>query len=170
MLKHYLEITQVVRSGNLDEFQNVLDSNKDHFNKDKTYNLIQRLRHNVIKTGLKRINSSYSKISIEDICKKLKLESIEDAEYIIAKAIKDRIIDAKINHEQKYLQSNIMTDVYSTIDPQSEFSDRIQFCLQIHNDAVKSMRYHEKKESTVEKEKDTDETKIPKDDDDELED
>jgi len=32
------------------------------------------------------------------------------------------------------------------------------------------MRYHEKKETTVEKEKDADDTKIPKDDDDELED
>jgi len=43
------------------------------------------MRNNVIKTGLRRINTSYSRISLEDICKKLNLESVEDAEFIVAK-------------------------------------------------------------------------------------
>lgn len=39
-----------------------------------------RLRHTVIKFGLKKINISYSKISIEDIRKKLSLEKNEETE------------------------------------------------------------------------------------------
>jgi len=100
--------------------------------------------------------------------KKLKLDTIEDAEYIIAKSIRDKIIDATINHEEGYLQSSTLTDVYSTVDPQQEFSERIKFCLQVHNEAVKSMRYHEKKEPmpTDTSSKDLEDIKIPKDDED----
>ena len=44
-----------------------------------------RLRHNVIKTGVRMISLSYSRISLRDICLKLQLDSEEDAEYIVAK-------------------------------------------------------------------------------------
>jgi len=47
---------------------------------DKNYNLILRLKHTVLKFGLKKLNISYSKISISDIQKKLGLESIEECE------------------------------------------------------------------------------------------
>jgi len=39
------------------------------------YTLIQRLRHNVIKTGLRKINVAYSRISLADVCKKLHLDA-----------------------------------------------------------------------------------------------
>lgn len=52
-------------------------------------NLITRLRFNVIKVGLRKISLSYSRISIAEIASRLKLKSVEDAEYIIAKAIND---------------------------------------------------------------------------------
>ena len=44
-----------------------------------------RLRHNVIKTGIKMISLSYAKISFSDVAQKLQLDSPEDAEYIVAK-------------------------------------------------------------------------------------
>ena len=34
---------------------------------DKNYSLIMRLRHTVLKFGLKKLNISYSKISLTDI-------------------------------------------------------------------------------------------------------
>jgi 26S proteasome regulatory subunit N3 len=69
--------------------------------------LILRLRHNVIKTGIRRISVSYSRISLRDICLKLHLDSEEDAEYIVAKAIRDGVIDATIDHEQGFMKSNV---------------------------------------------------------------
>lgn len=72
---------------------------------DKNYNLILRLKHTVLKFGLKKLNISYSKISISDIQKKLGLESVEECEQIVAKAIRDGVIDATINHDEKYMQS-----------------------------------------------------------------
>ena len=55
---------------------------------ERTYTLIVRLRHNVIKTGIRMISLSYSRISLEDIAEKLKLDSAIDAEYIVAKVRK----------------------------------------------------------------------------------
>jgi 26S proteasome regulatory subunit N3 len=66
-------------------FINVLDVNHAQFQQDRTYILIQRLRHNVIKTGLRAISSSYSKISLADAAHKLVLDAPEDAEFIVAK-------------------------------------------------------------------------------------
>lgn len=34
-----------------------------------------------------------------------------------------------------------MIDVYATEEPQKAFHKRIAFCLDVHNEAVKSMRY-----------------------------
>ena len=45
-----------------------------------------RLRANVIKTGLRKISVSYSRISLVDVCKKLSLDTIDEAECIVAKA------------------------------------------------------------------------------------
>ena len=70
-------------------------------------NFSHRLRHNVIKTGIRMISLSYSRISLADIAEKLSLESTQDAEYIVAKAIKDGVIEAVINHEEGYVQSRV---------------------------------------------------------------
>jgi len=77
----------------------VLENYGASFKNDKTYTLILRLRHNVIKTGIRRISISYSKISLADIASQLALDSPEDAEFIVAKAIRDGVIDAEIDHK-----------------------------------------------------------------------
>ena len=79
--------------------------------------MIQRLRHTVIKFGLKKINISYSKISIEDIKKKLLLDSNEETELIVAKAIRDGVIDAIVEHDKQYMRSKDIPDIYNSNDP-----------------------------------------------------
>jgi 26S proteasome regulatory subunit N3 len=140
-LKPYLFLTKAVRAGNLQEFSNVVTEYQETFKADKNYSLIQRLSHNVLKTGLRKISVSYSRISLADVAEKLQLSSVQSAEYICARAIKDGVIEASIDHEQGWLSSNEITDVYSTEEPQKAFHRRIVFCLDVHNEAVKSMRY-----------------------------
>ncbi|ORZ22444.1 proteasome regulatory subunit C-terminal-domain-containing protein [Absidia repens] len=137
----YLHITQAVRVGDLNKFQEGLAEFGDVFKKDKTYTLILRLRHNVIKTGIRMISLSYSKISLRDICVKLHLDSEEDAQFIVAKAIRDGVIDATLDHNRGYMKSKEIIDIYSTNEPQAAFHQRISFCLNLHNDAVKAMRF-----------------------------
>ncbi|MCL4134321.1 UNVERIFIED_CONTAM: hypothetical protein GTU68_029957, partial [Idotea baltica] len=140
-LAPYLELTQAVRLGNLQHFTSVLEQYKTKFQEDHTFMLILRLRHNVIKTGLRSISLSYSRISLADVAQKLTLGSKEDAEFIVAKAIRDGVIEAVIDHEKGYMQSKETVDVYCTREPQSVFHQRISFCLNIHNQSVKAMRY-----------------------------
>uniref|UniRef100_A0A667HTM7 26S proteasome regulatory subunit RPN3 n=1 Tax=Lynx canadensis TaxID=61383 RepID=A0A667HTM7_LYNCA len=140
-LMPYFLLTQAVRTGNLAKFNQVLDQFGEKFQADGTYTLIIRLRHNVIKTGVRMISLSYSRISLADIAQKLQLDSPEDAEFIVAKAIRDGVIEASINHEKGYVQSKEMIDIYSTREPQLAFHQRISFCLDIHNMSVKAMRF-----------------------------
>jgi len=140
-LKSYLQLTQAVRVGDLNSFHCVVKQFGDVFRADKTVTLIQRLRHNVIKTGLRKINISYSRIHLVDICAKLRLDNVEDVEFIVAKAIRDGVIDASIAHHSSFIQSKENSDAYSTQEPLDSYHARINFCLKMHNEAVKAMRY-----------------------------
>ncbi|CAI5757578.1 unnamed protein product [Candida verbasci] len=140
-LQPYYNVTKAVKYGDLKLFESVLKSYESDFKKDDLYTLIIRLRQNVIKTGIRLISLSYSKISLKDICIKLHLDSEESTEYIVSKCIRDGVIEASINHEFGYMHSNEILDIYSTKLPQSEFDQRIKFCLSLHNESVKSMRY-----------------------------
>lgn len=145
-LRPYLSITQAVRVGDMQKFKQVLDTSHDEFISDQTYSLIIRLRHNVIKTGLRMLSSSYSRISLGEICKRLHLESPEDAEGVVAKAIHDGVIDAVIDHKGGFVRSNETIDVYSTTEPTDAYHSRIQFCLNVYKEAIRAMRFPEKRD------------------------
>jgi 26S proteasome regulatory subunit N3 len=141
-LDPYFQVTKAVRVGDLRAFGEVITgANRQKFIDDNTLSLILRLRHNVIKTGLRKINLSYSRISIADICTKLQLENKEDAEYIVAKAIHDGVIDAVLDRKLHIMESRPFVDIYATQEPAAEYNKRIQFCFTTHNDAVKAMSF-----------------------------
>jgi len=148
-LQPYLEIVQAVRTGDLSQFQSTLSAHKDQFTTDGTFTLILRLRHNVIKTGIRSLSIAYSRISLRTIAQKLFLDSEENAEYIVSKAIRDGVIEAKIEHENGWMESwdrgtecgTGKGGIYETGEPREAFQKRIAFCLELHNESVKAMRY-----------------------------
>eukprot|EP00930_Biecheleria_cincta_P103510 TRINITY_DN954_c1_g1_i1.p1 TRINITY_DN954_c1_g1~~TRINITY_DN954_c1_g1_i1.p1 ORF type:complete len:513 (+),score=132.78 TRINITY_DN954_c1_g1_i1:197-1735(+) len=146
-LRPYYMLTMAVRSGDLHAFQECTKSHEALFKKDKTFTLINRLRYQVIKTGLRGISLSYSKISLQDICTKLGLESPQDAAGVVAKAVVDGVIDVTIDYEGQFVQSNQKNELYSSCEPQKALHKRIAFCLQMHNDAVKAMAYPDENEN-----------------------
>lgn len=146
-LRPYYAITQAVRSGDLNAFKQVVERHEALFKKDKTLTLINRLRYNVIKTGLRSINLAYSRISLKDICAKLGLESEQDAAGVVAKAIVDGVIDATIDHDNQCVKSQQKVDIYGSCEPQKAFHKRIAFCLQLHNDTIKAMAYPDTNEA-----------------------
>lgn len=137
----YLQLTQTVRMGNLKRFSEVVKNFSMKFQQDHTYTLIIRLRHNVIKTAIRSVGLSYSRISPLDITKRLMLDSPEDAEFIVSKAIRDGVIEATLDSEENQVRSKESTDIYNTREPQLAFHERISFCLNLHNQSVKAMRY-----------------------------
>ncbi|RKP04146.1 hypothetical protein CXG81DRAFT_29092 [Caulochytrium protostelioides] len=140
-LAPYLALTRAVRAGDLHAFSAALQTHAAAFRADATTTLILRLRHNVIKTGLRRLTTSYSRIALRDLAVCLQLDSEEDAEFIVAKAIRDGVIDAVIDHAAGTVRTREVVDVYATSEPQDAFHQRIAFCLQLHNASVKAMRF-----------------------------
>lgn len=65
MLQPYLSLATAVRSGDVTAFNSVAHKNADVFLLDQTHNLINRLRYNVLRAGLRRISIAYSRISIQ---------------------------------------------------------------------------------------------------------
>lgn len=140
-LAPYFQLTQAVRLGNLQRFGEVLENYGPQFRNDHTFTLILRLRQNVIKTAIRSIGMSYSRISPKDIARKLGLDSAVDAEFIVAKAIRDGVIEATLDPERGYMSNKESSDIYCTREPQLAFHQRISFCLDLHNQSVKAMRY-----------------------------
>lgn len=136
-MKPYLSLVQAVRIGKIDGFLNVVQQHSTLFRRDGTYTLVLRLRQNVIKTGIRMMSLSYARISLRDICLKLDLESEESAEYIVAKAIRDGVIEATLDHENAFMKSKEVGDIYATREPGEAFHERIRACLDLHDESVK---------------------------------
>ncbi|CAG0913356.1 unnamed protein product [Notodromas monacha] len=137
----YFELTLALKTGNLQGFSDTLSAHGAKFQRDDTYTLIVRLHRNVVKTAIRMIASAYSRIPLRDVAAKLMLDSPEDAEFVVAKAIRDNVIEAVINHDEGYVQSKDVQDLYCTKEPQQAFHHRISFCLDIHNQSVKALRF-----------------------------
>ena len=140
-LEPYFELVQAVRVGDLEKFLSIVRANNAAFRRDGTYTLILRLRQNVIKTGIRMMSLSYARISLRDICIRLNLDSEQTAEYIVAKAIRDGVIEATLDHEKGFMKSKDMGDVYATREPGEAFHERIRACLDLHDESVKVRFY-----------------------------
>lgn len=140
-LSPYLSITQAVRCGDLAVFTKVVSEHTARLQKDGTHTLISRLAHQVVKAGLRKLHISYSRLSLQDVADRLGLPSATSAQYVVAKAVRDGVLDATIHHEEGYVQSHDLVDVYATKEPAEAFHRRIAYCLTTHNDAIRGMRY-----------------------------
>mmetsp|Transcript_3901 Transcript_3901/g.9435 ORF Transcript_3901/g.9435 Transcript_3901/m.9435 type:complete len:446 (-) Transcript_3901:1595-2932(-) len=140
-LAPYLAITQAVRRGDLAVFKTVVTEHASRLQLDGTYTLISRLAHQVVKAGLRKLHVSYSRLSLQDVADRLGLPSATSAEFVVAKAVRDGVLDATIYHDEGYVQSHDLVDVYATKEPAEAFHRRIAYCLTTHNDAVRGMRY-----------------------------
>lgn len=136
-MQPYLQIVQAVNAGGLENFNTVVQKHNATFRRDGTYTLILRLRQNVIKTGIRTMSLSYSRIRLRDIVLRLGLKSEESAEYIVGKAIRDDVVEATLDHEEGYMKSKDVGDVYATREPGDAFHDRIRACLDLHDESVK---------------------------------
>jgi 26S proteasome regulatory subunit N3 len=137
----YLALTRSVRGGDLKDFFAVVGVHTSVFERDGTATLVRRLASSVVKAGLRRVSSAYSRISFADIATRLSLPSASDAEFLCAKAVADGIIDGSLDHAAGMLTSSSTPNVYTTPEPAEAFAKRIAFCLDVHNEAVRAMKY-----------------------------
>ena len=140
-LAPYFELAHAVRSGDLSLFSAVAARHAAAFMADGTRHLVARLPANVIRAGLRRIAAAYSRISLADVAAKLGLDSTEDAEFVVAKAIRDGGVAATLDRDTGVMTTAHAADAYVTDEPQAAFHARIAFCMDVHNEAQRAMRY-----------------------------
>ncbi len=140
-LQPYFELCQAVRLGDLTRFQKVISDFHANFKADRNDSIINRLHQNVLRAGLKRLNAAYSRISLLDISRKLGLPSVDDAEFVVLKAIKDGVINATVDHAQQFMQSNITENSFYTREPHTDLHLRIQTAQQIYKHSMMAMSY-----------------------------
>jgi 26S proteasome regulatory subunit N3 len=73
-----------------------------------------RLAHQVVKAGLRKLHVSYSRLSLQDVADRLGLPLATSVEFVVAKAVRDGVLDATIHHEEGYVQSHDLVDVYAS--------------------------------------------------------
>ena len=93
----YFKLIQTVLEGSLANFDQTVEKHKQTFQNHKLYKLILRLNQIVIRIGLRKIYIAYSKISLKDIAAKLNIPD-EDVEFVVAKALRDGILNGEIDH------------------------------------------------------------------------
>ncbi len=153
VMDKYLRLTETVRRGDVARFQEELNKHQAEFEKDDTAELAGRLHHNVIKAGLRKITTSYSKISIAKVAEKLKLNPTHDSAIgVAAKAIVDGVIEAYIDEGgsgsgsgsgSAVLVSEWGEDVYASTKPQEQLlNKRVGFLLQLNEDLLKAMEFN----------------------------
>ena len=122
-LTPYFHLTKAIFNGSLTALTATVEQFGDTFGKENNLTMILRLRYSVIRVGLKRLEISYSRISLDDVARKLQLDSAQEAEYIVAKAICDNLIKGQIDHENGHL-------LIPKTEPDDCFSGQIIWSLQ----------------------------------------
>ncbi|KFM25452.1 26S proteasome non-ATPase regulatory subunit 3-like protein A [Auxenochlorella protothecoides] len=133
-LAPYLALTQAVRSGDLAEFAAALHAHEPALRADRLLTVVGRLRHSVIRSGLRRVAAAYSRISLADVAAKLGLAGAGTPR-------PDGSIEAQLDHAAGEMRAGATRDVYGSGEPAATFHARIAFCMDIHNEALKAMRY-----------------------------
>lgn len=147
----YLHLVQAVRRGFYSDFQTCLQTHSSTFKQHGLLTLITRLKQVVLKAGLRRLVQSYTRISLKDVGSRLGLETSMDHKeivFVVSKCIHDGVVDATLEYSNDgsygdvVLVSNTTSNVYATgMEPTEEYHRRIAFCLNLHNDCVRALRF-----------------------------
>ena len=149
-LAPYLALARAVRSGDLAAFGAVTAAHAAAFTAHGTAPLISRLRHAVIRAGLSRLAAAYARIPLADVAARLGLASADDAAAVAAKAIADGALDATLDRDGGWMACSAGASGLGDeaggggagdAGPRSAFHARTAFCLDIHNEAVRALRF-----------------------------
>ena len=151
----YYRLIQSVLEGSLANFDAMVQANKTTFQKDRLYGLVLRLNQIVIRIGLRKIYLAYSKISLADVAAKLNI-SPDDVEFVVAKALRDGILQGEIDHNKRVLRIEGDRNLYVTNEPQNQLDKRIRFCLNLYNETQKAITYPDMRQKQAEENKETD--------------
>lgn len=156
VLMPYLRLSQAVRLGDVAGFMKIKEEFESRFEKDKTTTIVERIHQSVIRTAIRQISLTYSRIFIRDVAVKLQSSSVEDAHDTVMKSINEGILKAEIITNDKefggqpYVKFGESNGQYRGTEPQREFDKRINELLKLYNHAIKALRYPDNRNPEIE--------------------
>ncbi|KAI6182022.1 Proteasome component region PCI and 26S proteasome regulatory subunit domain containing protein [Aphelenchoides fujianensis] len=136
-----------VRLGDIALFNKVLEKFSGTFETDETLTLIVRLRQNVIRTAIRQISLAYSRIPHQGhrpqaagSCRRTPRRSTSWRRRSATTPV-DAVITFDTKTADRYMHSGVSENIYRTTEPQFAYDTRIKNCLELHNLAVKALRF-----------------------------
>ena len=143
-LRPYLAVAKSVRFGNIEAFMQALRDHSAAFEADGTLMFVTRLHQNVVRAGLKRICSAYTRISLVELARRLCVDSVDDAKYIVLKAIKDGVIaDVSLSGGLELVRKEGVRYLYRSPIPHHQLHERIDGCCRLLAQVQKSMTFRD---------------------------
>lgn len=140
-LAPYLLLSGAVRAGRVDRFDRIVAAHAPQFTRDGCLALVSRVRQVVVKAGLLTLCQAYVRIPLADVCARMAFDSPADAEWAVAKAVRDGVVDATIDCDAQCVVAGTAADIYSSAEPAAALRKRIDALNAVHDDAVRSMRF-----------------------------
>ena len=154
-LQPYFALVAAAREGSLAAFGRVVELHGKTYARDGLAHLVQRLRRNVIRAGVRRVATAYSRISLVDVAAKIGLGDAAPAEVasVVAKVLRDGgegLEGACLDAASNCLVSRGAPPVYATRAPAAAFDERSLYLMEVHNAALRAMRYPPKRGDAAE--------------------
>jgi 26S proteasome regulatory subunit N3 len=100
-LRPYNTITQAMQRIASRRFVFNMTKQFEKFIEDQTWMVVSRLRFSVLALSLCHISISYSRIYLDNVVDLLAVNLEQDEEFIVAKHIRNNVLNAQINHQQR---------------------------------------------------------------------
>lgn len=140
--QHYMSLVHAVNLGNHDEFEGLLAKHSDAFAKDGMTSLLLKMRSVVMRNALKKLSVAYSRISVEDVLRKIGADSDPnfDLNAFLTKSRAD-LPDFRIDHKHNFIEFTRSLDDYASSTTRENLMRRIRHLQGLEDQVAKGLRY-----------------------------
>jgi 26S proteasome regulatory subunit N3 len=139
---HYMGLVHAVNLGNHDEFGRLTTQHAEKFARDGMVSLLEKMRSVVMRNALKKLSVAYSRISLEDVLKKI--GAVRDQNFdlnaFLTKSRAD-LPDFRIDHKNSFIEFTRSLDDYAASHTRENLIKRVRHLQGLEGQVAKSLRY-----------------------------
>ncbi|KAK1318587.1 COP9 signalosome complex subunit 3 [Acorus calamus] len=95
----YVDLANSYASGKFSELESCIETNREKFENDKNLGLVRQVVSSLYKRSIQRLTQTYLTLSLEDIARRVQLQTAKEAEMHVLRMIQDGEIFATINQK-----------------------------------------------------------------------
>lgn len=138
----YMSLVHSVNMGNHDEFEQLLSGNSAQFARDGMTALLLKMRSVVMRNALKKLSVAYSRISVDDVLRKIGANSDPnfDLNAFLTKSRSD-LPDFRIDHKLGFIEFTRSLGDYASSQTRQNLVRRIRHLQGLEDQVSKGLRY-----------------------------